>query len=167
MADAVKQLLDALHEELAGQQELANVLAAKLEAMQRYDMPALDALVAREHRLAEQLRQRSMRRTVAAQRLTVQLFPKRRGQVARARELAAQLPAPKQKEILSVSEMLSEWVEKVQRLNRVNAVATQKIMKHLDHIFKVITKTGVQIGLYGREGKMADTTPTQLVDALA
>ena len=167
MADVAEQLITAMQAEFKGQQDLTALLEGKIDAMQHYDMSRLEALAAREQRLLETVRQQGLRRDAAVKRLTTHCFPQRRGQRAHARELAQALDEPHRTNLLSLAVMLKDAVQKTQRLNRINAVASQKILQHFHHVFRIIARTGCEVGLYGRGGKKAFLEQKQLVDALA
>ena len=167
MADMADQLIQALQEELHGQQTLVAVLENKLQAMQHYDMKRLEALVANEQQLLHGIRQKANRRDLAVKRLTALVFPHRRGDRAKANELAQHIDESRRRLFLGLTGALREMVEKAQRLNRINAIASQKVLQHLGHVFRIISQTGVEIGLYNPVGKKATVEQRYIVDALA
>ena len=168
MADAVEQLIEAMQEELRSHKKLSALLDGKLDAMRHFDVSRLEALRQNEQRLLDRMRMIGRGRAEATHRAVRQLLPQRRiGAPATARELASATPEPAHSKILALAAMLKEMAQDIQRLNRVNAVATRKVMGHFDQIFRVIAQSGRDIGLYGRAGKKSLTEQNQLVDAIA
>ena len=167
MADALEQLLETMREELQWQRDLAAVLENKLDAMRHYDVSRLESLSISEQRLMQAVHVRAQKRHDACQKATAQLLPERSHETASAGELARVAPEPARAQLLSLTALLREAMEKVQRLNRVNRLSTQRILGHLEHIFKLIAQSGRDIGLYGRAGKKPFVEQYRLVDALA
>lgn len=167
MADGIRQLIDALQEELLRQQEMARLLEGKLDAMRRYDMPRLEALNLAEQRLLRGVQASERKRRQAARLAREQLWPRQRREGATARQIADAAPEPARTELLELTGLLRETCQKVQRLARVTSQATSKILGHIDHIFRVVAQSGREIGLYGRMGKTTLLEQNRLVDALA
>ncbi len=167
MSKAVEKLIQALQDDIKGHGEMGSILENKLDAMRHFDLSRLEALTGREHRLAEAMSGNAQRRNMAVRRASMEVFPRRRGRSATARELASQLQGSQRDRLLAVSGMLLELTEKVQRLNRINKNATHKVMGHFDYIFRIIAQSGRDIGLYEREGKKAMPEQNRLVDAIA
>ncbi|OQA00876.1 MAG: FlgN protein [Planctomycetes bacterium ADurb.Bin412] len=167
MTRTVEIVLTALQEELQWQQDLAAVLDQKLEAMKQYDITRLEALTQTEQRLLEGIRLHAVKRNTAVHQALRELLPKQKSRRLSARELAQALSEPLRSRLLVLTGMLREAAEKVQRLNRINAQVTRKMLGHLDHIFRVITTTGSDIGLYSRVGKKTSGEQKRLVDAIA
>lgn len=167
MADVTEQLIKAMQEELEGQQELVSILADKLDAMRQYDMMGLESLMSSEQRAIELLRQKGARRDFAVRQLTSRVFPGRKGQPARAVELAEMVDKCYRDRFVAVTSMLKDVAEKAQRLNKINAVASQKVLQHLGHIFRIIARSGHDIGLYSPGGKKTQMQHNQIVDAIA
>ena len=166
MSKAVTQLVTAMQEELQSQQKLAGVLEDKLQNMRQYNTTRLEALAISERRLVAAARAAALKRNLAVQQLSTQLFPQRQ-KPASARELAAACDEPGRSQILSMSAMLAQTVEKTARLNRVTAVAARKVLGHIDHVFRAIAQSGRDIGLYGRAGQKNMLEQNRLIDAIA
>ncbi|KPK77642.1 MAG: hypothetical protein AMJ79_02560 [Phycisphaerae bacterium SM23_30] len=168
MADAVEQLIEAMQDELQCHRKLAAVLDGKLDAMRHFDVSRLEALRHNEQRLLNVVRMNGQRRAEATQQATWRLFPQRRiGSSVTAKELAQAAPEPARSKILALAAMLREMAQNIQRLNRVNAVATRKVLGHFDQIFRIIAQSGRDVGLYGRAGKKSMAEQNRLVDAIA
>ncbi|MBN1846165.1 MAG: flagellar export chaperone FlgN [Sedimentisphaerales bacterium] len=167
MTDTIQQLIETLQQELRYQQELAQVLDNKLDAMRHYDLPRLEALTRNERRLVEILQGHDSQRAQAVRGAVRHLWPRQSRPRATCRELAEACREPQRSHLLTLSAMLAEVAEKVQRLNRIGAIATRKIMNHFDIVFQAIAQSGRDIGLYGRAGKKTGLEPHRLVDALA
>ena len=166
MSKAVPQLVTAMQEELQYQQKLAGVLDGKLQAMREYNTTRLEALAISERRLVSAARSAGLKRNLAVQQLSAQLFPQRT-RPASARELAAACDEPGRSQILAMSSLLAETVEKTSRLNRVTAVAARKVLGHIDHVFRAIAQSGRDIGLYGRAGQKNMLEQNRIIDAIA
>ena len=168
MADAVEQLIEAMLDELQSHKKLSAVLDGKLDAMRHFDVSRLESLRQNEQRLLNVVRMNGQRRAEATHQATGQLFPQRRmDSSVTARELAQAAPEPARSKIMALAAMLKEMAQNIQRLNRVNAVATRKVLGHFDQIFRIIAQSGRDIGLYGRAGKKSLTEQNRLVDAIA
>ena len=167
MADAVQQLIEAMQHELQWQRDLAMVLDNKLDAMRHYDMSRLEALGQSEQKLMQGLRHNEMKRKQAVRQAASKLCPRRSENVVNASELARSSGEPARGRILALAAMLKEVAQKVQSLNRVNAMASQRIMGHFDQIFRIIAQSGRDIGLYGQAGKKMLLEQNRLVDAIA
>ena len=154
MADAVEQLIEAMLDELQSHKKLSAVLDGKLDAMRHFDVSRLESLRQNEQRLLNVVRMNGQRRAEATHQAT-------------ARELAQAAPEPARSKIMALAAMLKEMAQNIQRLNRVNAVATRKVLGHFDQIFRIIAQSGRDIGLYGRAGKKSLTEQNRLVDAIA
>lgn len=161
-------LVQAMQAELEMQSQLAAVLSAKLEAMRRRDLPAMEQALEQEQRLLGQVRQAVHQRTLTVRRLAQRLMPGKPATQVRAREMAQVLPEPIRSQMLGLIGQLREQAEATGRLNGVITQATRRLMGHVDAIFNVITQSGQsETAVYGRGGKRAQTTPRQLVDAMA
>jgi hypothetical protein len=167
MSKSVEIVLVAMQEELQWQQDLAAVLDNKLDAMKHYDITRLEALTLTEQRLLEGIRLNAVKRNTAVHQAMREWLPKKKSRLASARELAQALSEPLRSKLMALTGMLRDVVEKVQRLNRINAQVSRKMLGHLDHIFRVIAETGSDIGLYSRVGKKAMVEQKRLVDAIA
>ena len=110
----------------------------------------------------------NLRLQEAVNRVAVELLPQqRRARFMTAKELAQAASEPQRSKLLALAAMLKEVAENIQRLNRINAVATKKVLGHFDHIFNIIAQSGRDIGLYGRAGKKSIMEQNRLVDAIA
>jgi len=167
MADALENVIQVLNEQLRFYRDLAAVLENKLDAMRHYDATRLEALSQAEQRLIEAIKHVEKKRNEAVRRATGHLLPQRQGELASARELAQAAPPPFREKLSVLASLLREVAEKVQRLNQIGALATQKIMGHFDHIFRIIAQSGRDIGLYGRAGKKTLLEQNRIVDAIA
>ena len=167
MSEAVEQLIEKMQEDLQSHQELASVLENKLDAMRHYDISRLEALTLSEQRLADVIGMSEGKRKEIIRRATAEVFPARGDGRATAKELAAEVDEGYKGKLLMLSSMLLEVVEKVRRLNQINKLASQKILGHFDQIFRIISQTGNELGLYGRGGKKSVMEQNRLVDAMA
>jgi flagellar biosynthesis/type III secretory pathway chaperone len=167
MADVMNKLIQTLNEELQMQRDLETVLEQKLDAMQRRDLDRMDLLFTQEQKLVNRLRLNNQKRTVAVRQAVKQFLPDQPSEAVSARELARILDEPEQGKLLTLVALLKEVAEKIQRLNRIVAQATRKLMGHFDAIFNMIAHCGDEMGLYGRQGKKEIGPPRQLVDAIA
>ena len=155
-----------MNEELQCQRDLAGVLENKLDAMRHYDVSRLEALSVSEQRLLDGMRTKGQNRQGAVRSATEQLLPDVGGSGS-ARNLAEKLPQPQRNKLLALAAMLKDVAQNVQRLNRVNVLAGQKMLVHFDHVFRIIAQSGRDIGLYGRAGKKSFLEQNRLFDAQA
>ncbi|MBN1763975.1 MAG: flagellar protein FlgN [Sedimentisphaerales bacterium] len=167
MLKSVDNLIQTLQDDLQWHSDLAVVLENKLDAMRHFDLSRLEALTGNEQRLAQAIALNEKKRRDAVRAATMAVWPQRRGQTATASELAQALAEPQRSRLMSLTSMLREVMERVGRLNRINAIATHKIMGHFDHIFQIIAQSGRDIGLYGKSGKKSYLEQNRLVDAMA
>ena len=197
MADAVEQLIEAMNQELQCQRELAGLLENKLDAMRRYDVRRLDAIAANEHRLIDNLHTNSQRRNTAVRLVAQQLFgqpansmsakstpinsrsaksastnlrsakPVPTNSLPTARQIAEKTSTANADKIIALTAMLKDVTQTVKRLSGINATASQKMLGHFDHIFRIIAQSGRDIGLYGRAGTKFHLEQNRLFDALA
>jgi len=167
MAQALEKLIDAMEQELQWQRDLAAVLEHKLDAMRHHDISRLEALTQAEQRLLDGIYLNAGKRNAAALQATQQLFNPPRPKAASARELAAAVKEPTRGKLIILAAMLRDIAQKVQSLNRINALATQKMQGYFQQIFSIIALSGRDIGLYGRSGKRSLPQQNRLVDAIA
>jgi len=167
MSEHVQELIAVLQQELGLQTELVRVLDGKLDAMGRYDMTSLQALSQREQSLVASLQGQEQRRRQAVQQASRALLHGRSRVGATARQLAQAAPEPQRSLLVRLAQRLREAVEKARRLNRINEIATRKILGHVDDVFRIIARSGCDIGLYGQSGRRACGAQNRLVDALA
>jgi len=167
MAEIAEKLIDAMKMELNCQQSLAALLDNKLDAMRHYDLSRLEALTVNEQQLVQDTLAQENRCTDLARFATKELVPKKRGSLATASELAGVCREPQRSQLLSLAAMLKQMAEKVQRLNRINSIASGKILNHFDGVFRIFAQSGCDIGLYQRAGKKALLEQNRLVDAIA
>jgi len=167
MADAIHELLTYMGEELRKQRDLADVLENKLDAMRHYDMSRLEALSAKEQALVEMIQQANGKRDMILQKVSHEVFPQQSERRWSARELAEAVSEPMRGKLLAMADVLKSTVEKVQKLNRVNSLATEKVMNHFNHIFSLLAQSGRDIGLYSQAGKKSLLDQNRLVDAIA
>lgn len=168
MSDVLKKLVDVMQDDLRWHNSLAAVLENKLDAMRCRDLSRLEALGITEQQLLGSISANETKRADAARQATVHYYPdKPTRQPATARELAQMVPEPLSEKLLAISTMLIEVMQKVRRLNRINKIATQKILGHVDQIFKIIAQSGCDIGIYGRAGTKSLLEQNRLVDAIA
>jgi len=156
-----------MSEELRKQKTLAEVLDHKLDAMRHYDMSRLEALSAKEQTLVEMIQQTAGMREEILRKVSQQLFPDAPRRRWSARQLAQAVAEPTRGKLLAMADVLKSTAEKVQRLNRVNSLATEKVMHHFNHIFSLIAQSGRDIGLYSQSGKKSLLDQNRLVDAIA
>jgi flagellar biosynthesis/type III secretory pathway chaperone len=167
MADAMNELIQVLQQELRWQRELAEVLEQKLDAMRHYDTGRLEVLTTREQQLAQRIQVHDKKRATVVRQAAAGLFPQERKTWASARELALAAAEPLRTQLLSLAGLLKDAVRKVQRLNNINRLASEKILNHFSQIFQIIAQTGRDIGLYGREGRKTLLEQNRLLDARA
>jgi len=167
MADEIEKLMELMQEDLQRHRELAQILDNKLDAMRHRDIPRLEALAVAEHRLVGLISTHSKKRCDILRQATEKYFPGHGKKLATARELAQAAGGAARDKLLAISAMLADVTRKVQSLNQVNTIASQKILGHVDHIFRIIAQSGRDIGLYGRAGKKAPSEQNRLVDAIA
>ena len=167
MSEAMEKLVEALQDDLDSHRKLAEVLENKLNAMSCRDISRLEALGITEQQLVSSITVNERKRSAATHRATEAYYPQRRGRVASARELAQKTGEPLRGKVLALSALLSEVIEKVRRLNRINMSATQKILGHVDYVFQIIAQSGCDIGIYGRAGEKSFLEQNRLVDAMA
>lgn len=167
MADTLEQLIESMSQDLDRHRTLAQLLDNKLDAMRRHDISRLESLGVVEHRLLNEMRVGEKKRTQAARQATSQFCPRHHGPLATAREIALAATEPARTKILSLAALLREVAEKIQTVNRVIALAGEKIQQHFDHIFGIIARSGCDIGLYSQAGQKSLLEQNRLVDALA
>ena len=167
MADAVSQLIDVMQRELDGQQRLTVLLEGKIEAMRHYDLAQLDALNRSEQKLMENLRLHAMRRQEVVQLAAHRLLSGQSHTSVSARELAEAAGEPGRSRVMTLAGLLREVIGQVQRLHRIHAVASRKLMTHFEHVFQVIAQSGRDTSLYGRAGRRELVQHNRLVDATA
>ena len=135
MTEPVIQLIEIMQDELRSQRNLAEILNNKLDAMKHYDMTRLEALSQAERRLLQGLHGGQKIRQSVLLQATQKLYPQKRDGLASARELAKVSQEPARSKILALATMLRGVSEKVQTLNRINALASEKILSHFNQIF--------------------------------
>ena len=166
MYEAVDELMAIMEKDRQWHTELAAVLENKLDAMQHYDLSRLEALALQEQRLVAAITGNEKQRQVAIRRATLEHLPLLKDRVAAASELAQVLDDERREKLLLLVALLREITEKVKRLNRINAMATRKILGHVDYMFQVLAQSGRDIGLYGRGGKKTMLEQNRLIDAV-
>lgn len=167
MAEPIDQVVEVLQKDLQWHQALAIVLSNKLDAMRQYDMSKLESLSSEEQRLMDVISGNEQSRNAAIRKATAVYFPQRTGRLATAREFAKVVEGPMREKLNALAAMLIDVTENVKRLNRVNAIATEKIVGHVEQVFQLIAQSGRDIGLYGRRGKKTIFEQNRLVDAIA
>ena len=130
-------------------------------------MTRLEALSQAERRLLQGLHSGQKIRHSVLLQATQKLYPQKRDGLASARELAKVSQEPARSKILALATMLRGVSEKVQTLNRINALASEKILSHFNQIFSIIAQSGRDIGLYSSGGKKSYLEQNRLVDAIA
>ncbi len=166
MVEPVKQLVLLMRDDLERHRSLATVWDNMLDAMKHYDISRLEALKIHEQQLVESIADNAKKRNEVVLEATRKYFPNRKGQTATARELAQKVREPMRNRLLTVMSLLKEVAGKVQQLNSVNELAAQKLLGHVDCIFRLIAQSGKDIGLYGRAGKKRLLEQNRLVDAV-
>ena len=166
MADAVQQLIEAMQQELQNQKDLSAVLNHKLDAMRNYDISKLESLSQSEQRLLDGIGINEIKRVEAARRVGMNLSPGKLGESLTVSKLAEAAGEPTRTKLVSLAAMLRDVAENVSRLNRINAIASEKVLGHFDQIFQIIAQSGRDIGLYGRYGKKSFLEQNRLVDAV-
>lgn len=164
MSDQSVQLVMALQSELQCQQQLASLLESKLDAMRRYDVRRLEGLAGSEKQLLEKMQLTAIKRRHAAETMTRKVLANL-GRPATAKELAAASDEPTRSQLYSLSALLAQECEKVQRLNRVNDIASRKMLGHVDQVFRAIAQTEHDAGLYGRGGRKPALEQNRIFDA--
>ena len=166
MSDQSALLVTALQNELQCQQQLALLLENKLEAMRRYDVHRLEGLADSEKQLLEKMQLAAVRRRHTAETLTRQVLAQL-GRPATAKELAAASDEPVRSQLYSLSALLAQECERVQRLNRINDIASRKMLGHVDQVFRVIAQAEHDVGLYSRGGRKPALEQNRIFDAIA
>lgn len=167
MSKQLQELIEVLQAQLSLQTELVRVLDGKLDAMGRYDMRGLEALSQQEQSLVTSLRSQERRRRDAVRGASLELLQGQSRSGATAQQLAQAAPEPQRSLLVRLAARLREAAEQAGRLNRINDIATRKILGHFDEVFRIIARSGSDIGLYGQSGRRSSGSQNRLVDALA
>jgi flagellar biosynthesis/type III secretory pathway chaperone len=167
MKDGIDKLIDEMQGELERHNDLAALLERKIDAMKRFDTGQMETLTAQEQGLVHELQVKGRQREAAVTLASRQLLGARGAGRLTAKELAVKSPEPQRTRLLALSGMLREVGLKVQSLNRVNALASHKVLGQFDQVFQILARSGREIGLYGRGGRTGAVEQNRLVDTIA
>lgn len=150
----VRDLVRLLGElrELYGQ--LGAHMGLKLDAIRRGDSDAIHSITAREMMLAGRASEREGLRRQIAQRLGEHLgIDRGAARSMRLADLAERLIEPRRSQLLGAAAGLRDKLEEVERAQRVNALVTREILRHLGDVLAVMTGGGAKGDVYSRRGR--------------
>lgn len=130
-ADALARLLDQL---IARHEALHTVIADKLEAMRRSDVPAMLEASAREAAVADEILKLDQQRAAVATDLAARMqWPA--SVTVRIRALAARLEPAAAKRLIDRADVLREKMLSVARANRVVELVCKQMLRHMKAVF--------------------------------
>ncbi len=164
----IKQLINAITNDLRSYRELGNVLESRLAAIRTRNASMIEEMTAGQEKLMRSIAFNAQRRIQLVGKITELLLPERvgKGQVSLS-DIADKIEGVDKSKLLALKSMLFKEVEKVNRLNRINNVAIKKMLGHLDYIFKAISNVEHETGIYDKEGRQLGPRSSSLIDAIA
>ena len=164
----VKQLINAMTNDIRNYRDLALVLERRLDAIRTRKAELIEEMTASQEKLMRSLAINAQRRLQIVDKLTAIMFPAKAGKAQiTVSEIAENIANPDKTKLLALKSMLHKEVDKVNRLNRINTIAIKKMLGHLDFIFKAISNVEHDTGIYDKEGKQQGSYPSSLIDAIA
>jgi len=129
--DALVRLLDQL---IARHETLHTVIADKLEAMRRSNVPAMLEASAREAAVADEILKLDQQRAAVATDLATRMqWPA--NVTVRVRALAARLEPAAAKKLIDRADVLREKMLAVARANRVVELVCKQMLQHMKVVF--------------------------------
>lgn len=164
----IKQLINAMSNDLRTYRELKKVLQDRLDAIKGRDVAALEATSASQETLMQNIAANTRRRMQVVDSLTKVYMPERLGKVkVVVSDLAEFIAEPERGKLLALKAMLHREVEQVQSLTRITSMAVLKMMGHLDFVFKAIANLEHDSKIYSKTGMQATSLASGLIDAIA
>ncbi|MBI9016610.1 MAG: flagellar export chaperone FlgN [Phycisphaerae bacterium] len=168
MADLIDNIIDTMRDDLRYQRDLEKILTDKLDAIRNNDIALMEIIAQTEYRTVQAINNNIERTNKVIRQATAFYFPIRAGQLASATELKQFASESQSQALDAIGTMLRGTIENVKRQNQIVSLVTQKLLGHVDQIFKVIAHTGRDIGLYGRRGdKKINIEQNRMLDAIA
>ena len=164
----VKQLINAMTNDLRNYRELGNVLQNRLVAIRTRNASLIEEMTAGQEKLMRSIALNAQRRLQLVNKLAEVLLPEKAGKAqVTLTDLAEKIDGTDKSKLLALKSMLFKEVDKVNRLNRINNIAIKKMLGHLDYIFKTISNVEHDTGIYDKEGRQQGSRSSSLIDAIA
>lgn len=164
MDKPANDMIELLRELLEAHERLLAIATARQEAMRTYDVSALNTLLDRERQETAALETLELRRkqAIAQYRATMGLSAE-----LTVSEMAKRTGEPQRTQLLAISGKLKGVMERLERINRVNAKVSSAVIASIGKVLKVITGMAQHAGLYMSNGRKATMKGIHLLDAVA
>jgi len=150
-----------LHDDLAGQ------MRDKLDAIRQADSDRIEAITARESKLAGRLAEREGLRRQLTRRIVNGLgLDGQVDETIRLTALAEYLDEPRRSQLLVSAMGLKEKAEHIERLVATTKQVTEAMLEHMQEIFTVMTSGGPTNGGYSRVGRRENAKAASVFEAV-
>ena len=157
------EILELLRDLLAAHQRLLSLAQARQEAMRAFDIGTLNRLQEREEQETRQLAVLEKRRREIMERCRTVLG---RNVPLTMTQIAQRLGEPRATQVLTLAAQLKKAVEQLERVQRINAKASQAVVSSIAKVLKIVTGMAQHAGLYMRNGRKASLHGIHLLDAV-
>lgn len=166
--DALVRDLARLLGDLAGlHAEMCAHAREKLAAMRKADSAGIAAITARETQLADRLAEREGLRRQITRRVAEGLgLPRAQADKLRIADLADLIPEPRRSQLLTAATGLRQRLGEFERLQRVSALITHEMLKHLSAVMTVMCGGGPAAESYTRGGRHAQPRTSSVFEAV-
>lgn len=164
MANLNDNMIELLQDMLVAHERLLSIANARYEAMRAFDMPALNALMAREQQEVQTLATLEQRRKQVMAQFRAVLGP--RVEITTS-EIAKRCDPQTRERMLALAGQLKSVVEQLAKINRINSKVSGSVVQSLARVVKVITGMAQHAGLYMKNGRKAALAGVHMLDATA
>ncbi|RME39866.1 MAG: hypothetical protein D6788_04535, partial [Planctomycetota bacterium] len=148
-------------------EELLEVIRRKMQAMKEADLPAMQALTRREHKLIERIQEREGCRRQLLDVLGEELgFRNGSGRAVNVSQLADRLPDSCRRTLEHTARALRDVVVKVAQANRVAGAMSREVIHHLTWVFAAARPRAAAPVGYGDNGAPVAAEDAALLDAV-
>jgi len=146
-------------------QKLLEAVRHKLEAIRGADAEAMHRAARQEGELARRIKDQEGLRQLLMEELGEELgLASAQVRKLTVSELAARVAEPVRSRLTVLGAELRKCATEIARLNRVNAVVSQEMLKHFRTVYDTVTRGTVTRDFYGRTGRPQRGTPLALID---
>lgn len=146
---------------------LEKVIVAKIDAIRRADVPAMQAALDDERTLTERLREREGLRRQLMDAIGNDLgLPHGAGRTLTVSRMAAKMAESPGAALRECADALRRATARTAQANRVAAVITRELVSHMQWVFASVRPAGGQPAVYTDCGKMMPMSGTVLLETV-
>jgi flagellar biosynthesis/type III secretory pathway chaperone len=149
------------------QDELSVLMRTKLDALRKADSDQIQMITGQEMKLVARFAERDgLRRQLMNKCQEALDISGPRKTEMRLSELAEYLAEPQRSQLLTVAAGMKDRAQELERMRVKTALVTEEVLKHMEHILKVMTAGAGMTGTYSRAGQEEPANNARVFEAV-